>query len=159
MCHTRTVLPAVGAAGRLFFSVVLSGCWLCSRCFHGSAKHRQNTDRMLPVVRAHDLHIHFGFASKRYVREVTGIGDADVAETRFCLKYAQGQKSLKGLPRATYCTDGDQTSGNVSPTVELCPPHLTFRIKVRARTYVSQKRKKKTTIIRIHILLYIKVPQ
>ena len=41
-----------------------------------------NTDRVLPVVRAHDLHIFFGFASKPHVRKVTGIGDADVAETR-----------------------------------------------------------------------------
>ena len=36
-------------------------------------------------------------------------------------------KSLKGLPRATH-TDRAQTSGNVIPTVELCLPHLTFRI-------------------------------
>ena len=29
MFHTRTVLPAAGAAGRQFFNV-LSACWLCS---------------------------------------------------------------------------------------------------------------------------------
>ena len=57
-----------------------------------------------------------------------------------CLKYAQGQEKLKGLPRATHCTDRTQTSGNVTSTVELCPPHLTFRIKVRARRGVPEKK-------------------
>ena len=53
----------------------------------------QNTDRMLPVVRAHDLHILYGFAPKPYVREVTGIGDADVAETRvFALNMSKAKK-------------------------------------------------------------------
>ena len=59
-----------------------------------------------------------------------------------CLIRAQGQISLKGLPRATHCTDRAQTSGNVTPTVELCPPHLTFRIKVRARRDVSEEKSK-----------------
>ena len=66
----------------------------------------------------------------------------DVAETRgFNLKCAQGQKKLKGLPRATHCTDRAQTSGNVSPTVELCPLHPTFRTKVRARRDVPKGKK------------------
>ena len=43
-----------------------------------------------------------------------------------CLKCAQGQKSLKGLQRATLCTDRAQTSRNVSRTVELFPPHQRF---------------------------------
>ena len=55
-----------------------------------------------------------------------------------CLKCAQGQKSLKGLPRATRCTDRAQISGNVSLTVELCPPHRTFGTKVRARRDVPE---------------------
>ena len=55
-----------------------------------------------------------------------------------CLKCAQGQKSLKGLPRATHCTDRAQTSSNVSPTVELCPPHPTFGTKVRTRRDVAE---------------------
>ena len=56
----------------------------------------QNTDRMLPVVRAHDLHIFLRFASKPYVRMVTGIGDADVAETRgFVLPMPKVKKVLK----------------------------------------------------------------
>ena len=54
------------------------------------------------------------------------------------LKYAQGQKSSKGLPRATHCTDRAQTSGNVTPRTELCPPPLMFRIKVRARRDVPR---------------------
>ena len=56
---------------------------------------------------------------------------------------AQGHKSLKGLPRATHCTDRAQTSGNVSPTVELCPPHPTFGTKVRARRDVVKIRPRK----------------
>ena len=62
---------------------------------------------------------------------------------------AQGQKSSKGLPRATHCTDHAQTSGNVTPTVESCPPHLTFRITVRARRGAPEKYIY-ITIIRIH---------
>ena len=57
------------------------------------------------------------------------------------LVHAHGQKGLKGLPRATHCTDRAQTSGNVTPTVELCPPHLTFLINVRARRDVPEKKK------------------
>ena len=57
------------------------------------------------------------------------------------LKCAQGQNSSKGSPRATYSTDRAQTSGNVSPMVELCPPHATFRKKVRARRDVSEEKK------------------
>ena len=59
-----------------------------------------------------------------------------------CLECAQGQKSSKGLPRATHCTDRTQTSGNVTPTIELCPPHPTFRTKERARRDVSEEKKK-----------------
>ena len=64
-----------------------------------------------------------------------------------CLIHARGPKSLKGSPRATHFTDRAQTSGNVTPTAELCPPHPTFRTKVRARRDVSEKKK---TIILIH---------
>ena len=56
-----------------------------------------------------------------------------------CLLHAQGQSSLKGLPRATHCTGRAHTSGNMTPTVELCPPPLTFRIKVRARRDVPKE--------------------
>ena len=66
-----------------------------------------------------------------------------------CLKCAQGQKSLKGLPRAAHSTDRAQTSSNVSPTVELCPPHPTFGTKVRARRDVPEG-KTKITIIHIN---------
>ena len=73
----------------------------------------------------------------------------DVAETRgFALSVPKAKKKLKGLPRATHCTDRAQTSGNVTPTVELCPPLLTFRTKVRARKDVSEE--KKMTNIRMH---------
>ena len=62
-----------------------------------------------------------------------------------CLTCAQDQKSSKGLPRATHCTDRAQTSGNVTPTVELCPSLLTIRTKVnvRARRDVHEKERKK----------------
>ena len=60
--------------------------------------------------------------------------------TGICLKYAQGQKSFKGLPHATHCMDRAQNSGNVTPTVEFCPPRPTFRIKVRARRGVPEKK-------------------
>ena len=58
-----------------------------------------------------------------------------------CLIRAQGKNSLKGLPRATHCTDRAQTSGNMTPTVKLCPRPLTFRKKVRARIDVSEEKK------------------
>ena len=68
------------------------------------------------------------------------------------LNCAPGQKCLKGLPRATHSTYRGQNSGNVTPTVDLCPPHPPFRTKVRARRDVPKK-KKMTTIIRsIHLL-------
>ena len=67
-----------------------------------------------------------------------------------CLKYAQGQKGLKDQPCATHCTDRPQTSGNVTPMVELCPPHPTFRTKVRARRDVPEE-EKKMAIIHIHL--------
>ena len=74
-----------------------------------------------------------------------------VAETRgFALSVPKDKKSLKGLPRATHCTDRAQSFGIVTLTVELCPPHLTFRTKVRARRDMPQENKK-MTIIRIHI--------
>ena len=66
----------------------------------------------------------------------------DVPETRvFALSVPKAKSSLKGSPRATHCTDSAQTFGNVTPTVELCPPHLTFPIKVRARRDVSEEQK------------------
>ena len=71
----------------------------------------------------------------------------DVAETRgFVLSVPKAKKVLKGLPRATHCTDRAQTSGNVTPTVELCPPRLTFETKVRARRDESEKQNKMTII-------------
>ena len=77
----------------------------------------------------------------------------DVAETRgFAISVPKAKKSLKGLTRATHCTDRAQTSGNVSPAVELCPPYHTFGTKVRARRDVP-KRKKKITIIHVHIYI------
>ena len=72
-----------------------------------------------------------------------------------CFKCAQGQKSLKGLPRATHCTDLAQTSGNVSPTVELCPPHPTFRTKVRARRDAPEGKKKSQLYIYIFHFVYM----
>ena len=66
----------------------------------------------------------------------------DVTETRgFALSVPNAKTSLKGSPRATHCTDSAQTFGKVTPTVELCPPHLTFPIKVRARRDVSEEQK------------------
>ena len=62
-------------------------------------------------------------------------------------------KKIKGLPRATHCTDRAQTSGNVSPTVELCPPHPKFRKKVRARKDMPEGKKKSQ--LYIYILLAI----
>ena len=61
-----------------------------------------------------------------------------------CLKFAQGQKCSKCLPRATRCTDRAQTFGNMTPRTELCPPNLTFRVKVRARRDVSDVRQNRT---------------
>ena len=57
------------------------------------------------------------------------------------------------MPRATQCTDRAQTSVNVTPTVELCPPHPTFRTKVRARKDVPEARKtnKYIYMYRIHM--------
>ena len=69
----------------------------------------------------------------------------DVAETRgFALSVPKAKNVLKGLPRATHCTDRTQASGNVTPTFELCPPLLTFWTKVRARRDVSEEGKKMT---------------
>ena len=82
------------------------------------------------------------------LRAYAGIRDAETQSPRgccghpgICLKCAQGQKSLNGLPRATRCTDRAQTSSNVSPTVELCPPHSTFETKVRTRRDTPEGKK------------------
>ena len=74
-----------------------------------------------------------------------------------CLIHAHGQKWFKGLPRATYCTDRAQTSGSVTPTVELCPPSQTFRVKVRAQRDVPTE-KKQMTIVRLHIPCWLRSP-
>ena len=75
----------------------------------------------------------------------------DVAETRgFASSMPKAKKKIKRLPRATHCTDRAQTSGNVTTTVTLCPPHLTFRVKVRARRRVPEKEKKRT----IHVYIF-----
>ena len=83
------------------------------------------------------------------LRAYTGIGDAETQSPGMlrkpgnCRKCAQGQKSL---PRATHCTDRDQNLRQRDPngTVELCPPHPTFRTKVRARRDVPEEEKKMT---------------
>ena len=85
--------------------------------------------------------------------ECTNPIPGDIAETRGFALSVQGQKGLKGLPRATHCTDRAQNSGIVTSTVELCPPHPTFRTKVGARKNVSEE--KKMTIIRIRVPHYI----
>ena len=97
-----------------------------------------------------------GFASKN-LHAYVGIKDAEAQSPRgccgnpgICLRCAQGQKRLKGLPRATHCTDRAQTSSNVSPTVELCPPHPTFGTKVRTRRDTPEG-EKQITIVHIHI--------
>ena len=41
--------------------------------------------------------------------------------------------------KVKHCTDRAQTSGNVTLTVKLCPPHPTFRTKVRARRDLSEE--------------------
>ena len=83
----------------------------------------------------------------RILRAYTGIGDAETQSpgmlrkpTRgFALRVARAQKGIKGLPRATHCTDRAQTSGNVTPTVELCPSPPTIGTKVRARRDVPEE--------------------
>ena len=82
------MLPA-GAAGRQFCNVLLS-CVLA--LLMAVFVRGRKTDRMLPLVRAHGVHIPFGFASKpSYARKVTGIGDAACCgNPGICLKYAQG---------------------------------------------------------------------
>ena len=67
-----------------------------------------------------------------------------------CLECAQGQESLKGLPCATHGTNRAQTSGNVSPTVNLCPPHPTCGTKVRAQRDVPEGKKKSQLYIYIY---------
>ena len=63
----------------------------------------------------------------------------DVAEKPgIALNVPKAQTVKKGLPRATHCTDRAQTSGNVIPRTESCPPPLTFRITLRARTDMSK---------------------
>ena len=74
----------------------------------------------------------------------------DVAETRGFASMCPRPKKFEGLPRATHCTDRAQTSGNMTPTVELCPPHPTFRTKVRARRDVHEE----TPPRQIYIYIY-----
>ena len=55
----------------------------------------------------------------------------DVAETRgFALSVPKGKK-----------VQNAQTFGNVTPTVKMCPPHPTFRTKVRARKDMPEEEK------------------
>ena len=119
-------------------------CSLRVGCAHGCLFCWQKRDRMLPLrlVRAqrvyHKKGIPFFFSFFLYERMML-----DVAETRgFALSMPKAEKCLKGLPRATHSTDRAQTSRNVTPRVDLCPPPLTFRIRVRARRDVSEKRDK-----------------
>ena len=139
--------------GIFFYVVVLSACWLCS--WLAVFMRGQNTDRrMFPLglVRAHRVYatIRKGIPFMR-VHDAGCCGNPGI-----CLIHAQGQKSLKGLPRATHCTGRAQTSSNVTPTVKLCPPPLTFRTKVRARRDVSAKKKKMTTIFRAENYLFFR---
>ena len=91
------------------------------------------------------------------LRAYTGIGDAETPSPGMlrnpgvCLKYAQGQTSFKGLARATHCTGRAQTSGNVTPTVALRPPHPTFRTKLRALRDVLEQRKKWQLYLYIYV--------
>ena len=66
---------------------------------------------------------------------------ADVAETRgFALSMPKAKKVLNAC-HGRHCANRAQTSSNVTPTVDFCPPHLTFRIKVRVRRGVPKKTK------------------
>ena len=131
--HTPRELQAAAARG-------LDCCW-AARSKRGALC---KTREMRPRVPSTSIKTRF--ASKSYVR-TQGWGmqkpnpRGRCGNPGICLKCAQGQKSLKGLPRSTHCTDRAQTSSNLSPTVELCPPHPTFRIKVRARRDVPKEEK------------------
>ena len=126
--------------GRVVCGSVLSECCLvmCELCKKKTEKLRAEKTASPNVT---------------YVQGDSGCGNpdpGDVAEhPGICLVHAQGKKRLKGLPRATPCTDGAQTYGNVTPTVQLCPLHMTFRIKVRAKRGVPEP--PPPTIIRTHI--------
>ena len=66
----------------------------------------------------------------------------DFAETRgFASSVPKAKKVQKACHARHTCTDRAQTSGNVSPTAELCPPHPTFGTKVRARRDVPEGKK------------------
>ena len=86
------------------------------------------------------------------LRTYAGIGDAETqspgmlrkpVDLPYIIFMCPRPKMFLGLPRATHCTDRAKTSGNVSPTVELSPPHPTFRTKVRARRDVPKGKNKK----------------
>ena len=100
-------------------------------------------------LRAEKPGLHKNFTYVRWDRGCRSPIPGDVSETRgFALSVPKAKKRLKGLPCATHSTA--QTSSNVSPTVELCPPHPTFGTKVRARRDAPEG-KKKITIIHIHL--------
>ena len=132
--HTRTELQAAADARGL------DCCWAA-----GSYRGALCQNREMYVYPSSSRKTRF--ASQSYVRtRGSGVQKPNprgcCGNPGICLKCAQGQNSLKGLPRATHCTDRAQTSGNVTPTVELCPPHPTFRTKVRARRDVPEEKTK-----------------
>ena len=116
MCHTRTVLPAGGAAGRQFFSLL---CSLRVDCAHGCVhKGKKQTEQYLWVWYARK-----GCSTiEKCIPHVRAHDAGCCGNPGICLVHAQGRTSSKGLPRATHCTDRAQTSGNTTPTIELCPP-------------------------------------
>ena len=72
-----------------------------------------------------------------------------------CLKCAQGQKSLKGLTRATHCTDRAQTFGIVTSTVEVCPPHPRFGRRCEHEEICPKKKINIYTYTYIYIYIYL----
>ena len=132
--HTRRDLQATAARGP-------DCCWAAGSKRGALCKNREMRLRVPSTSRK------TRFASKSYVRKRgSGMQKPNprgcCRNPGICLRCARGQKSLKGLPRATHCTDCAQTSGNVTPTVELCPPRPTFRTKVRARRDAPEEEKK-----------------
>ena len=139
--HTRIQLQAAAARG-------LDCCWVAGLAWCSVQKEGKKRPRVPSTSRKTRCASKFYVRTRGYGMQEPNTGEC-CGNPGICLKCAQGQKSLKGLPRATHCSDRAQTSSNVSPTVELCPPHPTFGRKVRARRNACARRKK-TTQIYIH---------
>ena len=137
----------------LLGATFLTLCFLRVGCAHGcthdSAKHRPNIT--CGTRYAHDLQIFLGFAPKAYVRKVTRIGDADVAETQgFASSMPKANKKKRLATRDTL----HRSRPNIrqcDPNGRIAPTPSSVSDKGASMKRCARRKEERTIIRKVYI--------